>query len=94
MARAYVRAAERGVAGRCYNVGTGRPVSIGEIARILRGMSRVPLDLRAGTGEASTLSGDASLFRRDTGWRPEIPLRRTLADLLDFERQRSPASRA
>ncbi|HEX7900622.1 MAG TPA: NAD-dependent epimerase/dehydratase family protein [Planctomycetota bacterium] len=87
MARAYLLAAERGVAGRRYNVGTGRPVSIETIARTLRGMSRVPLELRAGRGPASTLSGDASLFQRDTGWRPEIPLRRTLSDLLDDERR-------
>jgi GDP-4-dehydro-6-deoxy-D-mannose reductase len=89
MARAYLLAAERGVAGRRYNVGTGRPVAIGEIAEILRGMARVPMAVAAGRGAPTTLSGDASLFRRDTGWRPEIPLRRTLSDLLDFERHRS-----
>ena len=86
MARAYLLAAERGVAGRRYNVGTGRPVAIGEIVEILRGMARVRMALAARRGEATTLSGDASLFRRDTGWRPEIPLRRTLSDLLDHER--------
>jgi GDP-4-dehydro-6-deoxy-D-mannose reductase len=87
MARAYLLAAERGVAGRRYNVGTGRPIAIGDIVEILRGLARVPLAVDARRGEASTLSGDASLFRRDTGWRPEIPLRRTLSDLLDYERQ-------
>ncbi len=86
MARAYLLAAERGVAGRRYNVATGRPVSIGELAELLRGMSRVPLALRSRAVDATTLSGDASLFRRDTGWRPSIPLRRTLADLLEHER--------
>jgi GDP-4-dehydro-6-deoxy-D-mannose reductase len=91
MARAYLLAAERGAAGRRYNVGTGRPVSIGEIAGILRGMSRAPLRLAASRGEASTLSGDATLFRRDTGWAPEIPLKRTLADLLEHERAAIPS---
>ena len=86
MARAYLRAAERGEAGARYNVATGRPVSIGEIAARLRGMSRVPLALAARAGTASTMSGDASRFRRATGWRPLIPLERTLADLLDYER--------
>lgn len=86
MARAYVLAAERGAAGRRYNVGTGRPVSIREIAELLRGMSRVPLELRGRPGEASTLSGDAGRFRKDTGWRASIPLRRTLEDLLEHER--------
>ncbi len=87
MARAYLLAAERGVAGRRYNVGTGRPVAIGDIVKTFLGMARVPLAVRAGRGQANTLSADASLFRRDTGWRAEIPLRRTLSDLLEFERR-------
>jgi GDP-4-dehydro-6-deoxy-D-mannose reductase len=86
MARAYLLAAERGTSGARYNVATGRPVSIGEIVELLRGMSRVRLSVAARPGEASTLSGDAARFRRDTGWRPRIPLERTLADLLDYER--------
>jgi nucleoside-diphosphate-sugar epimerase len=32
------------------------------------------------------MSGDFSKFRAATGWSPRIPLRRTLLDLLDFER--------
>lgn len=86
MARAYLRAAERGEPGARYNVATGRPVTIGEIAARLMRMSRVPLALEARPGTPSTMSGDASRFRRATGWRPEIPLDRTLADLLDHER--------
>lgn len=93
MARAYLRAAERGEAGARYNVGTGRPVTILEIAEILRGMSKVPLELRGHPGDPSTLSGDARRFRKDTGWRPEIPLRRTLADLLEGERHAASEAR-
>jgi nucleoside-diphosphate-sugar epimerase len=33
------------------------------------------------------MSGDASKFRAATGWRPEIPLERTLRDLLEHERE-------
>jgi GDP-4-dehydro-6-deoxy-D-mannose reductase len=86
MARAYVRAAERGEAGARYNVATGSPVPIGEIADLLRRMSRVPLALAARQGAPSTMSGDAARFRQATGWRPQIPLERTLADLLEHER--------
>jgi len=34
------------------------------------------------------LRGDSSKFRCLTGWKPEIPLRETLKDLLDYWRER------
>jgi len=52
-------------------------------------MARVPVEVRGPAGSATTLSGDPSKFRADTGWRPEIPLRRTLSDLLEWERSRA-----
>ena len=86
MARAYRLAAERGRRGAAYNVATGRPVSIGEIARRLAALSGVPLRIRGDRGRADVITGDSAALRRDTGWVPEIPLRRTLSDLLDHER--------
>jgi GDP-4-dehydro-6-deoxy-D-mannose reductase len=86
MARAYRLAAERAPSGSTFNVGTGRPVSVREILDVLLSLARRPLRVRSERGEPSTLSGDASAFRAATGWRPEIPLRRTLADLLQWER--------
>ncbi len=86
MARAYRLAAERGRSGEVYNVATGRPISVGEVLELLRAESRVPLEVRAKPGHPTLTSGDASKFRAHTGWRPEIPLRQTLRDLLDWER--------
>ncbi len=86
MAQAYLRAAERGRAGETYNVSTGRPVSIGEIVRLLAARARVPLRLRGKRGPVTILSGDPRRFRGDTGWEARIPLERTLGDLLDWER--------
>jgi len=34
--------------------------------------------------DAPRIVGDASKFRRDVGWRPEIPLDDTLRDLLEY----------
>jgi nucleoside-diphosphate-sugar epimerase len=34
------------------------------------------------------LVGDCSRFRADTGWEPEVPFEKTLADLLEYWRQR------
>lgn len=89
MARAYVRAAERGARGGIYNVGTGRPVRIRRVVDLLLSMARAELRVRATEGRADdVLSCDASRFRAATGWAPRIPLERTLADLLDYERAR------
>jgi GDP-4-dehydro-6-deoxy-D-mannose reductase len=86
MARAYLRAADRGRRGEVYNVATGRPVEIGEVVRMLVAQARVPLRVVAGRGRADVVSGDPSKFRAATGWRPEIPLSQTLLDLLNDER--------
>jgi GDP-4-dehydro-6-deoxy-D-mannose reductase len=86
MARAYRLAAERGRRGAIYNVATGDPVSIARIARRMAARARIPLRILGERGTADLLSGDDTRFRSDTGWRPEIPLDRTLADLLDHER--------
>lgn len=84
--RAYRRAAERGARGAAYDVATGRPIAIGSIASTLASLSRVRVRIQGTKGAATVLSGDPLPFRRATGWGPEIPLRATLADLLDHER--------
>jgi GDP-4-dehydro-6-deoxy-D-mannose reductase len=43
--------------------------------------------------DVEVLLGDYSKFRADTGWEPRIPFYRTLADLLDYWRQRVASGR-
>ena len=86
MVRAYLLAAEKGRPGEVYNVATGKPVSIAGVAAILVSMAAIPLRIAGRRGPPSLLTGNASKFRAATGWRPEIPLRRTLSDLLRHER--------
>ena len=87
MARAYILAAERARAGEVYNVASGRAWSVREIAERLRKESRVPLRIEGPSRDASLRVGDASKFRRDTGWKPLIPMERTLQDMLEYERR-------
>jgi GDP-4-dehydro-6-deoxy-D-mannose reductase len=92
MADAYARTADLTDAGvAVYNVGSGVPVSVGEILEILVALARVPvraeLDperVRSGTPTAFAL--DASRFRRRTGWAPRTALRTSLRDTLDYWR--------
>jgi GDP-4-dehydro-6-deoxy-D-mannose reductase len=41
--------------------------------------------------DVEILIGDASKFRADTGWEPQVPFEKTLKDTLDFWRERERA---
>jgi len=91
MVRAYWLALEKGKPGTAYNICTGTSFSIREILDMLIGISGVKVDVRTDKGrlrpsDVPLLQGDNSLFSGDTGWKPEIPMEKTLSDLLDFWR--------
>lgn len=92
--RAYLAAFEKAGQGP-YNIGSGKGTVIHDMLRMLLGLARVPIDVlsessRVRRGESEERVADVSRFHRDTGWKPSIPFRRTLSDLLQFERERSP----
>jgi GDP-4-dehydro-6-deoxy-D-mannose reductase len=85
--RAYRLLVEHGDAGEAYNVCTGRDLSIGELAEHLVGLASHPMHLEPDPAlqrkvETPVLRGDPAKLRAATGWEPEIPLDRTLADVL------------
>jgi GDP-4-dehydro-6-deoxy-D-mannose reductase len=91
IARAYWAAAVRGRPGEAYNVGSGRGVSIREVLDQLIARSEVAIEtrvdpLRLRPADIACLVADTTRFVADTGWKPEIPLERTLGDLLDWWR--------
>jgi GDP-4-dehydro-6-deoxy-D-mannose reductase len=90
--RAYTAIVERGVPGRVYNVCSGQAFTIREVLDRLVGMSRVPVTItvdpaRFRPSDNLMLWGDRSRIERELGWKPEIPLDKTLADLLDYWRK-------
>jgi GDP-4-dehydro-6-deoxy-D-mannose reductase len=89
--RAYRLLAERGEPGAAYNVCSGRARSIREVLDELVEISgvdaRVEVDpRRVRPVDLPLLQGDPSRLGA-LGWAPEVPLRRTLADLLEHERR-------
>ncbi len=91
--RAYQAIAERGTSGRVYNVCSGRAVSIRDLLDSLVALARVPVRIavdpaRLRPSDTPVLVGDPSRIEHELGWRPEIPLERTLADLLEYWRGR------
>lgn len=91
--RGYVAALEKGRPGGLYNVCSGSATQIREVLDRLVAMSTAPLEVELDTARLRPSDlpyqcGDYSLLEKETGWRPTIPLDRTLQDLLDYWRLR------
>ena len=89
--RAYRLLIERGEPGKPYNVCSGRAYRISELLDMLVASARVRIDIetdpaRLRPSDTPMLLGSPGRLLADTGWRPQIPIERTLADLLDYWR--------
>jgi len=98
MVRAYWLAATKGEPGEVYNIASGRGITIREMLDRLIAMSRVAVRVendpaRMRPSDVEVLLGDSSKFRAATGWAPQIPLEKTLADSLEYWRERYAARR-
>ena len=87
--RAYRLLLERGDAGEAYNVCSGVSVSIREVAERLLRIAGLDLPVvvdedRVRPVEIPELRGDPSKLQAATGWRPEIGLDQTLADVVGY----------
>ncbi len=92
IARAYWLAATRGKPGAAYNVCSSRGTTIRQVLDMLLENSEVDVEVevdpsRLRAADIPCLVGDHSRFSDATGWQPEIPLEKTLSDLLDWWRQ-------
>jgi GDP-4-dehydro-6-deoxy-D-mannose reductase len=93
MVRAYWLAVEKGTPGEVYNIASGQGITIREMLERIVSRARVEVRIetdptRLRPSDVEVLIGDASKFRAATGWEPRIPLDRTLADTLDYWRER------
>ena len=92
MAAAYLLALTKGKAGDVYNLGSGKAVALGEIVQALIHISKRKIQLerdptRTRVAEADVYVCDPRRFQRLTGWKPKIPLERTLRDTLNYWRR-------
>ena len=93
MVRAYWLALEKGEPGESYNVGRGKCWSIREMLDILLGHARTKIrtqedPARLRPSDVPILWADTTRFRQATGWEPVITFEQTLADLLEYWRER------
>lgn len=90
VAHALALMAERGERGSIYNVCSGRAVRLREALGMLLTASgvdvRVEVDeSRLRPADVPLLVGSYAHLNEATGWRPELPLERSLADLYQYE---------
>jgi len=67
---ALLAAADKGKVGQIYNVGSGRPVSVNELVRLLGSPQAVHIPKRP--GEPDCTWADISKIGRDIGWQPKV----------------------
>jgi GDP-4-dehydro-6-deoxy-D-mannose reductase len=95
--RAYRLILDRGVAGRPYNVCSGRAIEIRELLDRLLARARVPITVvvdqaRYRPNDLPLIVGDPGRLHRELGWMPQFSLDQTLDDLLDYWRGLAAAS--
>lgn len=99
MVRGYWMAAEHGRAGEAYNLGSGRSRSIRDLLDMLLDRAGVPVHVepdpdRLRPSDVPRTLCDAGKAKRELGWSPEIPLERTMTDVLEEWRERVRTSQA
>ncbi|MHB1685017.1 MAG: GDP-mannose 4,6-dehydratase [Bacilli bacterium] len=85
--RAYVTLLRGGRAGDVYNVCSGQGLSVRTLLDMMIAVSGLRVDVRVDEAkfrpvEVPALVGNAGKIRRELGWRPDVPMRETLADVL------------
>jgi GDP-4-dehydro-6-deoxy-D-mannose reductase len=90
--RAYSLLLEPNVPAGTYNVASGHAVPMRRVLELVIEQADVPVEVeqdeaRLRPADIPRLAGDSSRLRAATGWEPEIPLERTLADALGAARQ-------
>ncbi len=91
MMRAYLLALDKGQPGEVYNIGSGRSYQIQEILDILLSFSSEKITVEIDKNkfrpkDEPELVCDQSKFAQTTGWQPEINIKKTLKDTLDYWR--------
>ncbi len=93
MARAYFLALEKGKSGEVYNICSETSWKIHKMLDKMISLTEVKIEVRTDPSrlrpsDVPRLLGDCSKFKKDTGWKPEIPFEKTLQDMLDYWRDR------
>jgi GDP-4-dehydro-6-deoxy-D-mannose reductase len=96
MVRAYWLALQKCTPGEDYVIASGTTRSVREMLDLLISMSKVKIDVqvdpaRLRPSDVEVLWGDATKFKKATGWELEYSFEQTMRDLLEYWRERCKA---
>lgn len=91
--RAYALLAQHGVKGETYNVGSGKAVEIREILNLIISLSgceiKVEIDpAKIRPVDVPVIEADITKLQQVTGWQPDISLKDTIEEVLNYWRER------
>lgn len=92
MVRAYLLSVQKCEYGEVYNICSERTIKVSDMLDTLLSMSKARIKIkkdpsRLRPSDVPILLGDSSKFRKATGWKPEIPFKKTMEDLLNYWRE-------
>lgn len=93
MVRAYFLSVQKCKPGEVYNIASGKGWKIRDVLNLLLSFSKSKIKIisdkeRMRPSDVDVLIGDASKFMGETGWKPEVPITKTMQDLLNYWRER------
>ena len=91
--RAYHLLLQKGNWGESYNICSGKVFSIKHVLNTMLSFSDVNIKIitdkkKLRANDILVMKGSYSKFHKQTGWKPEIPFKKTLKDLLDYWREK------
>jgi len=91
--RGYWMALEKGIPGQVYNIGSGTTRTIQSMLDMLLALSPAKIAVRQDSSrlrpsDVPILWANDTKFRKQTGWEPQIPFEKTMADLLEHWRRK------
>src|SRR3989338_4774823 len=93
MVKAYYLSVQKCEPGESYNIATGKGWKIKDMLDLLLSKSKMKIKIvqdpaRMRPSDVEVLIGDATKFKNQTGWKPEIPFEKTMEDLLSYWREK------
>ncbi|OGD85753.1 hypothetical protein A2164_01950, partial [Candidatus Curtissbacteria bacterium RBG_13_35_7] len=90
--KGYFLALDKGKIGEVYNIGSGKLYKISDILNQLLSFSKVKINIKKDKklfriSDNNRIYCDYSKFQKQTGWKPKIPIKKTLFDTIEYERQ-------
>ena len=90
--KAYWLLLEKGTPGEVYNIGGAETMTVGEMLKLLISLANCPIEYQVDPAllrpsDVTLQIPDISKFQAATGWKPEISVKQTLEDLLNYHRE-------